>query len=155
MLQLEVNLFKGSRRKLLERLDIFDIHFFQLGHDKIVQLLFRYGANVNTENNVKSTPLHEAVSAGHTNVVKLLLNEGASFKAENIESQTPLDIARTKGIKANKNKWISWKIQIPYKFNASNAKMHLNIAIFLYEDFKEIIKILENVSELRPAVLGK
>lgn len=89
---------------MIHELNIFDIHFFQLGHDKIVQLLFRYGANVNTENNVKSTPLHEAVSAGHTNVVKLLLNEGASFKAENIESQTPLDIARTKGIKANKNK---------------------------------------------------
>lgn len=38
--------------------------FYHLGREKLVELLLREGANINTKNNLGLTPLHLAVRAG-------------------------------------------------------------------------------------------
>ena len=49
------------------------------GHRELVQLLLRYGADVNTQATGGSSPLLAAVSRGHGNVTELLVHAGADI----------------------------------------------------------------------------
>lgn len=64
------------------------------GHTKVVELLLRYGMNINART-VNGTCLHEASLYGKTEVVKLLLENGIDTSIRNSSNQTALDILKT------------------------------------------------------------
>lgn len=47
------------------------------GHDEVVRVLLKAGADVSLHNQNGHTPLMEAASAGHTHIAKLLVEHGA------------------------------------------------------------------------------
>lgn len=67
--------------------------FLLIGHDKVVQLLLRKGADVFHQDNDGNTALHKATENKHHHVMKLLLD--SSNERNRLES-----ICNKKGIKA-------------------------------------------------------
>eukprot|EP00322_Chrysochromulina_rotalis_P006411 CAMPEP_0115860184 /NCGR_PEP_ID=MMETSP0287-20121206/16995_1 /TAXON_ID=412157 /ORGANISM="Chrysochromulina rotalis, Strain UIO044" /LENGTH=264 /DNA_ID=CAMNT_0003314497 /DNA_START=63 /DNA_END=857 /DNA_ORIENTATION=- len=63
------------------------------GSNELVGLLLDASANPNAQDNVKDTPLGEAIRHGHTKSVKLLLNAKASVFARNNIGRDALEIA--------------------------------------------------------------
>ena len=61
--------------------------------EKYVELLIKYGANINLVNCDKDTPLHIAISFNKLNIIKLLLVNKADLTIKNNKGETPLDIA--------------------------------------------------------------
>jgi ankyrin repeat protein len=59
----------------------------------IVQVLIQHGAEVTTQNNAGSTPLHLASSKGSDTTVNLLLRHGADVNAQDVRLSTPLHLA--------------------------------------------------------------
>lgn len=67
--------------------------FISIGHDKIVHLLLRKGADVFHQDNDGNTALHKAAENKHHHVMKLLLD--SSNERNRLES-----ICNKKGLKA-------------------------------------------------------
>ncbi len=63
------------------------------GHDNIVALLLKRGANPNQTNKNGENPLHYAAHEGRPRIVTLLLERGADLTQKNIFELTPLDMA--------------------------------------------------------------
>jgi ankyrin repeat protein len=74
-----------------------------IGHDEIIEILLRHGAEVNIRDNRSSTPLMNATLGDHESTVKLLLASGADpslvIQNKNGEptSMTALGIAKMRG----------------------------------------------------------
>lgn len=66
---------------------------------EVVELLLSKGARANivTKNEVKATPLHEAVSAGLVDIARVLLENGAKVNARQGAGYTPLHQAAYNG----------------------------------------------------------
>lgn len=60
------------------------------GNFKIVEYLLQQGADVNTSNLEKSTPLHDSANKGRVGLVRFLLEKGADANAKDIDNNTPL-----------------------------------------------------------------
>jgi ankyrin repeat protein len=69
------------------------------GHDDIVDLLIKKGADINIKNDNHITPLHVAAERGYTRLVKKLLNEGADANAETIETDVNASVPEVAGKK--------------------------------------------------------
>ncbi|EDQ87735.1 uncharacterized protein MONBRDRAFT_33093 [Monosiga brevicollis MX1] len=95
------------------------------GHDKVVEMLLKHGADAKAKNNVSpvppsspplppydgapvphddddavpggNTPLHMACRYGHDKVVEMLLKHGADAEVKNNSGQTPLDFGCQRG----------------------------------------------------------
>ncbi|XP_059621409.1 protein fem-1 homolog CG6966 [Phlebotomus argentipes] len=67
------------------------------GHDHIVKLLMKHGANVNSTTRTNSTPLRAACFDGHYNIVTYLVSHGADIEVANRHGHTCLMIACYKG----------------------------------------------------------
>jgi len=66
----------------------------------LVELLLRYGADVNIQNNVAGrTPLHVAADGYHDSIVELLLKHKANINVQDHFGKTPADYAETKEMK--------------------------------------------------------
>lgn len=63
------------------------------GHERIVELLLSYDADVDAPGGDGDTPLHDAIGNGHFGVVTLLLKHGASLDLHNEHHQTPEEFA--------------------------------------------------------------
>ena len=81
---------------LLKKLFIF-AYFLQSQADKqtknfrCLQMLLKFGANVNARDNYNATPLHLASHKGYEEVVDFLLNgKGAFVDVSHIKSALPL-----------------------------------------------------------------
>ncbi|KAK9892050.1 hypothetical protein WA026_018249 [Henosepilachna vigintioctopunctata] len=61
-----------------------------------VSLLVEHKANVNSTNDFKETPLHNAIYEGNEGYVKILLESGASINFPDVSRTTPMDIALEK-----------------------------------------------------------
>jgi tankyrase len=59
-----------------------------------VVLLVKAGANVNSADLWKFTPLHEAASKGKYDICRILLQHGADSYKKNRDGQSPLDLAK-------------------------------------------------------------
>jgi len=60
-------------------------------------MLLRYGANPNVQQQAGYTPLHEAAQNGKTELAKLLIDHGADVNALTESGQTPVALADEKG----------------------------------------------------------
>lgn len=70
------------------------LHYGALnGRPTVVNLLCKYGADVNLPNKRLRTALHEAATTGHAEVVKLLLTNGADVLKKNKYGRTSLHVA--------------------------------------------------------------
>ena len=67
------------------------------GHEHIVRLLLKKGANVNAFEGDKDTALVCASRNGHERMVQLLLEKGANIDAARLEGDTALLVASRKG----------------------------------------------------------
>ncbi|MFH1071417.1 MAG: ankyrin repeat domain-containing protein [Candidatus Glassbacteria bacterium] len=71
---------------------ITPLHFAaEHGTKKIVEILLKYGADVNSRTSYDVTPLHFAAQSGDIEIAKLLLSRGAMIDAKDDEGRTPLD----------------------------------------------------------------
>lgn len=82
------------------------------GHLDAVNLLLRYGADVEARDSDGATALEKASSEGHDDVVKLLWHYGADFEAKGSDGATALEKASSVGHGAAGN---LPKVQIPAK----------------------------------------
>ena len=64
------------------------------GHDEVVQLLVTSGAEVNSLDSWRRTPLHRSAATGHVAVCRLLLASGAKPTLKTHNGETALDAAR-------------------------------------------------------------
>ena len=65
------------------------------GHTSMVELLLRYGADVNAVDREQRTPLQSSAWQGHESVVWLLLKAGARGEQPCSQRATPLSIGAT------------------------------------------------------------
>jgi hypothetical protein len=70
------------------------LHFFVVeNHLESVKFLRDIGANVNTVDHFRSTPLMHAVSLGYGDMVEFLISAGADIEAKTINGDTALSYA--------------------------------------------------------------
>lgn len=76
----------------LEILKSFLISFFSVwnGDFECCKYLIECGANLNSEDEIKRTPLHYAAKRGFADIIKLLLSNGAFHDAEDNTKLIPL-----------------------------------------------------------------
>lgn len=67
------------------------------GHEKIVDLLLRHGADPNIREQGGYTPLHAAAQNGDEEMIRTLLYGGADLLATSDDGKTPLDLALEAG----------------------------------------------------------
>ncbi|HSL43015.1 MAG TPA: ankyrin repeat domain-containing protein [Anaerolineales bacterium] len=67
------------------------------GHERIVDLLLKHGADPNIREQGGYTPLHAAAQNGDEDMIRTLLYGGADLLAESDDGKTPLDLARESG----------------------------------------------------------
>ena len=63
------------------------------GNFQVIKHLIELGADVNTADCSKTTPLHIACREGSLRIVQYLVEKGANIEAKNEEKKTPLDYA--------------------------------------------------------------
>lgn len=63
------------------------------GHSRVLELLLRYGGDVNCRANNGSTPLHLAASNGYLNCVQVLLTHNADISATDDSGRSPVQVA--------------------------------------------------------------
>ena len=91
---------------------------------KIISLLLKKGADINTQNKTGETPLHIASLSGALKIVTLLLEKGANPNAKNQYNETPLHSATS-------------------AFRCMNSKKEVNFSTpYLWEKKLKIIALL-------------
>lgn len=69
----------------------------QHGQCEIVDLLIRFGANINSVSRTNNTPLHLAAAAGHVAAVEALLKYRPALDLRNGDGKTALQLAEQRG----------------------------------------------------------
>jgi ankyrin repeat protein len=72
-------------------------HAAQTGRSRVVETLWRLGADINICNEVGSSPLHIAAAEGHVSLVQMLVAKGANVNATNTCGSTALHQAALNG----------------------------------------------------------
>jgi ankyrin repeat protein len=67
------------------------------GHERVVQMLLRLGADPNAREQGGYTPLHAATQNGSDDMIRILLYGGADLTLKGKDGKTPLDLAMESG----------------------------------------------------------
>ena len=95
------------------------------GLEKVVELLLKHGAEVNTKETLrKETPLHCAAYLGYTAVVVLLLKNGARADSENANGETPLHGAASEGFREIVQLLCACSAQVDSTDNSGATPLH-------------------------------
>ncbi len=108
------------------------------GHDKIVELLLNYGADVNVRDNLKWGALSYACINGHLEVARILLDNKSPVNLMTSHDETPLLIA------ANKNYLELVKLLLDYGADI-NARMNggeTALTMAAVRGYKEMVETL-------------
>jgi len=70
------------------------------GHQAVVELLIKMGANIAAKDSARGTALHEAVNREHEVIVRLLIEAGAEVMAKDNSNLTALHFAANNGNQA-------------------------------------------------------
>lgn len=101
-----------------------------IGNAKIIEILLKYGADVNSKSDSGDTPLHIAAQDGHTKIVEILLKSGADVNSLDSRDQTPLHFA---GYNGSSN-------HIPSTFHPMTKKLFLIFFFFLDQVMRKSLK---------------
>ena len=95
----EPDKFKRKEIKSILSFVIIDISFPENQEEinNIVNLLVRYGANVNYQNRNGDTPLHFMIFTYSFSVINNIIEAGANVTIMNNQNETPLDTALSEG----------------------------------------------------------
>lgn len=107
---------------------------------EVVDLLIRYGLDVNKKNNFHDTPLHLAVQFNNLSIVDRLIFKGANVNCKNKKMITPLHIASKNG----QIEIINLLIANQAKISASDENGVKPIHYATQSGKEEIIRILLN-----------
>lgn len=77
------------------------------GHEAVVDLLVKNGANIEALDRDFRTPLHAATVSGQKNLTLILLGKGANIEAKDHDFDTALHSSAGEG-KTSPHKFISW-----------------------------------------------
>ncbi|WP_353288606.1 ankyrin repeat domain-containing protein [Wolbachia endosymbiont (group A) of Pogonocherus hispidulus] len=94
------------------------------GHADVVNALIQNGANVNAEDNFKSTPLYDAANKGYIEIVNALIQNGANVNAEDNFKSTPLHNAADKGYIEIVNALIDREADVNAEDNFKSTPLH-------------------------------
>lgn len=95
----------------------------QLGHNEIVKILLKKGADVKARCRWRSTPLHEAAYSGNVLIAKVLLEHGANVQVFTDWGETPLIFA----VYSRKIKMVKLLLQHgPYLHNKEMIKSYVD-----------------------------
>lgn len=72
-------------------------HAVEGGHEEVVRMLIKHGADIDALNEWAESPLHFAASDGFTKIVEYLLDQSAIGNLPDIHGETPLDRAKSAG----------------------------------------------------------
>lgn len=94
------------------------------GHIKLVKLLVRRGANVNSTTKTISTPLRAACFDGHFEIVRFLITNGADIEIANRHGHTCLMIACYRGHIQIAELLLAWNADVNRKSVRGNTALH-------------------------------
>ena len=86
----QVNIKVQVTNAIVTPLHLAILHCWQDG----LELLLKYGANINGTDEYKNSPLHYAVESKNTKAVESLLKNGADLNIKNVNNQIALDVAK-------------------------------------------------------------
>ena len=104
--------------------DIQLIKAAENGNIDKVKALITQGANIDTADNNRATPLHWASYNGHTDTVSLLIGKGADIDAADNNRATPLHWASANGHKDTVSLLIGEEADIDAKNNNGGTPLH-------------------------------
>jgi ankyrin repeat protein len=98
---IDLNKFQSTRYSPLH-------HAVDLGNKKAVELLIRYGADINLKDLAGNTPLHFAALEGDLKLIRVLMENGADEEITNERGETPLASAARNDHAAAMQELIEW-----------------------------------------------
>ena len=81
-------MLRSAQHDMTRRLCVTYLRYTTLGRTAAVQALLEAGADVNTRNTIRNTPLMLVANWGHTEIVQVLLANGADVHAKNTIGMT-------------------------------------------------------------------
>ena len=106
----------------------------------VVQVLIDAGADVNTQNNYRYSPLHYACESGVLDVVKMLVRAGAGVRATNDSGRTCLMLAARLG----RTEIVRYLVGLPEVelHHRDTVKNYTALQYAVEEDHKDVVQVL-------------
>ena len=96
-----------------------------LGLTAIVKLLLDSGSNVDSKNELRRTPMHEAASEGHKIVAELLFDKGAELDSTDDRGYTPLHDAVGRGYEEVADLLLTYGADVNAVTHRKQTSLHL------------------------------
>ncbi|XP_046357539.2 uncharacterized protein LOC124135909 isoform X2 [Haliotis rufescens] len=126
-----------------------------LGHDEIVKVLLKNGADVNHVIRGRERPIHHAAREGNTNVLLTLLNNGASIDETDERGDTALILSARYGHVQILAHLIKHGADINHKNHNGEGVWHFAFENDTSRILEILIQVLQNMGFLKPSEENK